>query len=118
MKYSNISKLVIAVIVITLSACTHTPELTVKSFHPELAYFEQMQSYGPHDDLRIPMLLGLYYINARQEMKGIEFFEKFIKQQDKKFSAEQRSVMLSAYALVKASLYGSGAFLCENRLVE
>ena len=103
MEHSNISKLFIAAIVITLSACTHTPEQSVKSFHPELAYFEQMQSYGPHDDLRIPMLLGLYYINARQETKGIEFFEKFIEQHDKKFSAEQRSVMLSAYALVKAS---------------
>ena len=102
MKYSKLRHLFITVIFISLSACTHTPDKSAKSFHPELAYFEQMQSYGPHDDLRIPMLLGLYYINARQETKGIEFFEKFIEQHNKEFSAEQRSVMLSAYALVKA----------------
>jgi glyoxylase-like metal-dependent hydrolase (beta-lactamase superfamily II) len=103
MKYSNISKLFLAAIFISLTACTHTPDKSVKSFHPELAYFEQMQSYGPHDDLRIPMLLGLYYINARQETQGIEFFEHFLEQYEEEFSSEQRSVVLSAYALIKAS---------------
>ena len=82
MKYSNKITIFFATLIINLAACTHTPGTLAKSFHPELAYFEQIQSYGPHDDLRVPMLLGLYYINARQEAKGIEFFERFLEQYD------------------------------------
>jgi tetratricopeptide (TPR) repeat protein len=103
MKYPYPITIFLTALFISLSACTHTPDQVPKSFHPELAYFKQIQSFGPHEDLRIPMLLGLYYINARQEAKGIEFFEQFIQQHDAELSPEQREVQLSAYALVKAS---------------
>lgn len=103
MKKSKLITVLFAVLFFNLSACSYTPEKKVKSFHPELAYFEQIQSYGPHDDLRIPMLLGLYYINARREAQGIEFFKQFIHQYDAQLTSKQREVLFSAYALVKAS---------------
>jgi hypothetical protein len=58
MKHTKLTTLMLLSIALGISACSHAPNKTVHSFHPELAYLEQMQSYGPHQDTRIPMLLS------------------------------------------------------------
>ncbi len=105
-------------LLILILSCSTIHDITYKTYHSELEYLKKINSVGPAGDPQIILLLMAQYLNANQKEAGIRFFTSFIKKYDKQLSPPQKSLYLSALALIRASHAQNIALLSRVEWVE
>ena len=93
---------VAAVVCGSMMAATAEAGDTFFAYRPELAYLHEVNRAGPARDPQIIFLLMAQYANANRSKEGIEFFSALITQFDAQLSPVQKSLYLSATALLRA----------------
>ena len=74
-----------------------------RSFHPELEFFEIVQSYGPSADPRNLFLMVSFYLAVHQQEYGIAFLEHLLARYANQMDDSVRATHLAAYAILRAT---------------
>src|SRR5262245_36073070 len=69
---------------------------------PELAYFQEVNRHGPPGDPQMLFLLMAEYANANRNREGAEFLSARLKEFDSRLKDPERSLYLSAIAVLRA----------------
>src|SRR5689334_7515998 len=72
------------------------------SGRPDIEYFEAINRVGPPQDPQILFLLMGQFSNANMQQEGAEFFAARLKEFEPRLSNAQKSLYLSAIALLRA----------------
>ncbi len=95
--------LLVVLPVVWIVGCSTTHDTLYRTYHSELEYLKAVNSAGPAGDPQIIFLLMAQYLNANQTEAGIEFFTFFLEKYEAELPPWQRSLYLSALALLRAS---------------
>src|SRR5258707_7066360 len=81
------------------------------SSRPELDYLKAVNSAGPPKDPQLLFLLMGAYANANRQVEGAEFFSARLNEFGSRLSDPQKSLYLSAVALLRAQHASSVSLL-------
>ncbi len=104
------------VVVYSLAAADPSTERP-RAPRPELAYLQAVNLQGPPKDPQMLFLLMAEYANANRHREGAEFLEARRKAFDSQLSDPQRSLYLSAIAVLRAGAAGQVPLLRRVRWV-
>lgn len=96
---------VVAVVLssLMLQACAKEIPPPSRTFDSLIAYFETVnRSAGKVDPQVIFVLMG-QYLNANQQLRGMAYYSKYLRDNDSRLSGPYRALYLSALALLRAS---------------
>jgi len=89
--------------IVWIVGCSTTHDIPYRTYHAELEYLKVVNNTGPAGNPQIIFLLMAQYINTNQTEEGIEFFTSFLEKYEANLPSWQRSLYLSALALLRAS---------------
>ena len=86
-----------------LQACAKEIPPPSRTFDSSIAYFETVNRSADKVDPSVIFVLMGQYLNANQQVRGMAYYSKYMKDNDSRLSGPSRALYLSAMALLRAS---------------